>query len=113
MKVYTIPEVQEILRCSRATVNAMIKSRVLNSPMRGRVTVSSVNKLLEEGEQWPQLAAKRAAQKATAPNGKTKAPDNGAGASEKTRKLYMAYWKRKDRRARAAMDVFKERRVGG
>lgn len=87
MKVYTVPEVCDILRCSRATVNAMIKSRVLNSPMRGRVTVSSVNKLLEGDEQWPQLAAKLAAPKAMAPNGKTKALDNGAGASERTGKI--------------------------
>lgn len=56
-RVYTITEVLTMLRCSRATVNAMIKARVLKSPMRGRVTVASVEALLSDGRDWHAIAA--------------------------------------------------------
>jgi hypothetical protein len=88
MKVYTVSEVCAILRCSRASVNAMIKARALKSPMRGRVTVASVDAFLDDGRPWQEIAAeKRAAVPAKAPSGTTPKRTNGAGVSDGTAKI--------------------------
>jgi hypothetical protein len=82
MKVYTTSEVCAILRCVRTTVNSMIAARVLKSPMRGRVTVASVDAFLEDGRPWQEIAAeKHAAAPVKAPSGKTPKRSSGAGAS--------------------------------
>jgi len=88
MKVYTVTEVCGILRCSRASVNAMIKARVLKSPMRGRVTVASVDAFLEDGRSWQELAAEKpAAAPAKAPSGTIRKRASGAGVSDGAAKI--------------------------
>ena len=75
VRVYTIAEVCAMLDCSRSTVHTLIRKRALISPVRGKVTIASVEKLLERGQSWHEDP------KAKAPNGAIKRRVTGAGAS--------------------------------
>lgn len=75
-KVYTTEEVCAILRVSRATVNRHIRRKLLISPARGRITVASVEKLLERGAS---CQGERETTKGR--NGRTKKTGAGGGAS--------------------------------
>lgn len=87
-RTYTTAEVCAILGVTRTTVSAMVHGRVLKSPARGRITMKSVDELLEDGRSWHDIAKeKRADQKAPAPSGKKRKQVTGDGASASTGKV--------------------------
>lgn len=82
-RLYTTAEVCAILGVTRTTINTIVNAGVLESPLRGKISIRSLEAFLEDGRSWQVIAdeKRRAAKKAQARNGKTKRPGIGAGAS--------------------------------
>ena len=87
-RLYTTADVCAMLQTTRTTVREMVKAGVLESPLRGRISIRSVEALLEDGRSWQEIRDEKAAaaKKAKARNGKIRKQSTGAGASGKTAK---------------------------
>lgn len=88
-RMYTTKQVCAMLLVSAPTISEMVNAGVLERPLRGKISIRSVDAFLEDGRPWQEIAAEkqRAARKDKAPSGKTRKQNTGAGASRKTAKI--------------------------
>ena len=75
-RVYTTSEVCAMLRCDPSTLSRYVKAGYLVRVMRGKYTITSVERLLEEG-----VPCQSDEPRAKDRSGTTKPQSNGVGAS--------------------------------